>query len=65
MPAARGMELGRVVEMEVEGMSLVRNRKQPFTRAQIEFWQTIKNNNDPVVSEPPGELNFLSGYVVF
>jgi DNA-binding transcriptional LysR family regulator len=58
LAAARGMELGRVVEVEVEGMSLVRNiymvrnRKQPFTRAQIEFWQTIKNSNDPVVSIP-------------
>lgn len=58
LSAARGMELGRVVEVEVEGMDLVRNiymvrnRKQPFTRAQVEFWQTIKNNNDPVVSTP-------------
>lgn len=54
LAAARGMELGRVVEVEVEGMNLirniylVRNRKQPCTRAQTEFWQAIINKNVPV-----------------
>jgi DNA-binding transcriptional LysR family regulator len=48
LAAARGLELGRVVEVEVAGMSLsrkiylVRNRKQPLTRAQTEFWQFIQ-----------------------
>lgn len=56
LAAARGMELGRVVEVEVEGMNLVRNlymvrnRKQLFTRAQIEFWQSVKNDNKDVAS---------------
>jgi DNA-binding transcriptional LysR family regulator len=50
LAASRGLELGRVVEVEVEGMELsrniylVRNRKQPFTRAQMEFWQFIKED---------------------
>jgi LysR family transcriptional regulator, transcriptional activator of the cysJI operon len=49
LAASRGLELGRVVEVEVEGMPLsrkiylVRNRKQPLTRAQTEFWQFIKD----------------------
>jgi len=52
LAASRGLELGRVVEVEVEGMQLsrniylVRNRKQPFTRAQTEFWKFIKDGND-------------------
>ena len=49
LAASRGLELGRIVEVEVEGMQLsrdiylVRNRKQPLTRAQTEFWQFIKD----------------------
>ena len=48
LAAARGMELGRVVEVEVEGMSLqrniyiMRNRRFPPTRAQAEFWEYMK-----------------------
>ncbi len=54
LAASRGLELGRVVEVEVEGMQLsrniylVRNRKQPLTRAQMEFWQFIKDGNDAI-----------------
>jgi len=64
--AARGMELGRVVEVEVEGMNLVRNiymvrnRKQPCTRAQTEFWQTIKTRTTRGFNVP-GELDFCQG----
>ncbi len=49
LAASRGLELGRIVEVEIEGMQLsrniyiVRNRKQPLTRAQTEFWQFIKD----------------------
>jgi DNA-binding transcriptional LysR family regulator len=63
LAAARGMELGRVVEVEVEGMNLmrniylVRNRKQPLTRAQVEFWQFIKNDNTASASN---ELELLA-----
>ena len=54
LAASRGLELGRVVEVEVEGMQLsrkiyiVRNRKQPLTRAQTEFWQFIKDGSDVI-----------------
>ncbi len=47
LAAARGLELGRIVEVEVQGMSLnrciylARNRRFPLTRAQIEFWDFV------------------------
>jgi DNA-binding transcriptional LysR family regulator len=59
LAAARGMELGRIVEVEVEGMNLVRNiymvrnRKQPCTRAQVEFWQNINNDISAIASVSP------------
>lgn len=45
--AARGVALGRVVEITVEGMGLyrniylARNRRQPLARAQAKFWKYI------------------------
>lgn len=45
LAAARGIALGRVVEVEVEGLKLARNifmarsRRQPLTRAQVKFWE--------------------------
>lgn len=48
LAAQRGLELGRIVEVAVEGMQLkrkiflVRNRRFPPTRAQAEFWAFIK-----------------------
>ena len=51
LAAARGLALGRVVEIEVEGMSLrraiflARNRRFPTTRAQSEFWDFVKQSN--------------------
>lgn len=49
LAAARGLELGRIVEVKVEGMTLqrnlymVRNRRFPTTRAQAEFWAFVKS----------------------
>jgi len=51
LAASRGLELGRVVEVEVEGMQLqrkiylARNRSFPPTRAQAEFWAFIKSES--------------------
>jgi DNA-binding transcriptional LysR family regulator len=45
LAAARGLETGSVVKVDVEGFSLsrflymIRNRRFPASRAQIEFWQ--------------------------
>ncbi|MBI5950158.1 MAG: LysR family transcriptional regulator [Chloroflexi bacterium] len=47
LAAARGLALGRIVEVSVEGMSLARNiylarnRRHPFTRAQEKFWEFV------------------------
>jgi DNA-binding transcriptional LysR family regulator len=48
LAAARGLELGRVVEIKVDGMPLSRKlymarcRRNPATRAQAEFWEFVK-----------------------
>ncbi|PWH11925.1 MAG: hypothetical protein DDG60_15840 [Anaerolineae bacterium] len=48
LAATRGIELGRLVEIEVQGMKLtrnlymVRNRRQILTRMQVEFWEFVK-----------------------
>ncbi len=47
LAAARGMALGRVVEVSIEGMELsrniylARNRQQAPTRAQAKFWEYV------------------------
>ena len=47
LAAARGIALGRIVEVSVEGMELsrniylARNRRQPLTRAQAKFWEYV------------------------
>ena len=47
LAAARGLELGRIVEVKVVGMKLfrkmylARNQKYPTTRAQSEFWEFV------------------------
>jgi DNA-binding transcriptional LysR family regulator len=57
LAAARGLELERVVEVEVEGMELTRkiylarNRKQSLTRAQVEFWQFIRDSKEQIGSQ--------------
>jgi DNA-binding transcriptional LysR family regulator len=51
LAAARGLELGRIVEVEVQGMPLkrkiflVRNRRFPPTRAQAEFWAYLNSES--------------------
>lgn len=53
LAAARGIALGRLVEVEVEGMELTRklymgrNRRQPLTRMQVEFWEFVKKSRQP------------------
>lgn len=53
LAAARGIELGRLVEVQIEGMKLTRslymarNRRQPLTRMQVEFWEFIKKAQLP------------------
>ncbi len=53
LAAARGIALGRLVEVKVEGMELtrnlymLRNRRQPLTRLQVEFWEFIKKARQP------------------
>lgn len=61
LAAARGLENGRVVEVEVEGMDLfrkiylARNQRFPTTRAQSEFWEFVLKPQVEImkpVSEP-------------
>jgi DNA-binding transcriptional LysR family regulator len=48
LAAWRGIALGRLVEVSVEGMELsrniylARNRRQPLTRAQSKFWEYVE-----------------------
>lgn len=47
LAARRGLELGNIVEISVEGLSLsrqifiVRNRRLPLTKSQSEFWNFV------------------------
>ena len=49
LAACHGLELGKIVEVSVEGMTLkrniylARNRRLPPTRAQTEFWESVKS----------------------
>lgn len=53
LAATRGIALGRLVEVQVEGMELtrnlymLRNHRQPLTRMQVEFWEFIKKAREP------------------
>lgn len=57
LAASRGLELGRIVEVEVEGMSLfrkiylARNQRFPATRAQSEFWDFVLEPEVDLVSQ--------------
>jgi DNA-binding transcriptional LysR family regulator len=57
LAASRGLELGRIVEVEVEGMSLfrkiylARNQRFPATRAQSEFWDFVLETEADLVSQ--------------
>lgn len=50
LAAARGIALGRIVEVSVEGMELsrniylARNRRQALTRAQAKFWEYVSQS---------------------
>ncbi len=52
LAAARGIALGRIVEVAVEGMALTRNiylarnRRQPLTRAQTKFWEYVNETKN-------------------
>jgi DNA-binding transcriptional LysR family regulator len=57
LAAARGIELGRIVEVEVDGMKLyrkiylARNQRFPSTRAQNEFWKFVHQSEVDVVRQ--------------
>ena len=57
LAAARGIELGRAVEVKVEGMNLyrkiylARNQRFPTTRAQSEFWDFVHQPQIELVSQ--------------
>jgi DNA-binding transcriptional LysR family regulator len=59
---ARGLELGRIVEVDVEGMKLnrkiylARNQRFPITRAQSEFWDFVHQVEVEMVSHIPTPL---------
>lgn len=61
LAAARSLEIGRVVEVAVEGMNLfrniylARNQRFPTTRAQSEFWEFVLNPQIELM-EPVSEL---------
>jgi DNA-binding transcriptional LysR family regulator len=54
LAAARGLALSKVIEVTVEGMALTRNlyiarnRRQPLTRAQTEFWEYVKRSQNEI-----------------
>ncbi|HEY6072116.1 MAG TPA: selenium metabolism-associated LysR family transcriptional regulator [Anaerolineales bacterium] len=52
LAAARGIALGRIVEVAIEGLELsrniymARNLRRPFTRAQAKFWDFVGQTNE-------------------
>ncbi len=54
LAAARGLELGRIVEIRVDGMALSRKiylahcQKQPCTLAQSEFWNFVAQQHEQI-----------------
>lgn len=62
LAAARGLALGRIVEVSVEGMSLARNiylarnRRHPFTRAQEKFWEFVTNTKAEIQTAGQAEI---------
>lgn len=57
LAAARGVELGRIVEVEVDEMKLyrkiylARNQRFPATRAQNEFWSFVHQSEVEMVRQ--------------
>jgi len=62
LAAARGLALGRIVEVSVEGMNLTRNiylarnRRQSFTRAQAKFWEFVVGTKDKIQNTGRAEI---------
>lgn len=56
LAATRGLELGRIVEVQVDGMSLqrciylARNNRFPATRAQTEFWDFVISSKNALLA---------------
>jgi DNA-binding transcriptional LysR family regulator len=56
LAAARGLELGRVVEVKIEGMPLSRTlymarcQRHPATRSQSEFWDFVREHMGQTVA---------------
>jgi DNA-binding transcriptional LysR family regulator len=63
LAASRGIALGRVVEVSVEGMELTRNiymarnRRQLLTKAQVKFWDFVKNSKPDLQVEKPNPVS--------
>jgi DNA-binding transcriptional LysR family regulator len=61
LAAIRGLELGCVVEVDVDGMDLyrkiylARSRQLPSTRSKLEFWDSVKSHNRERVKTRLGE----------
>lgn len=57
LAAARGLELGRAIEVKVEGMNLyrkiylARNQRFPDTRALVEFWDFVHHPEVELVQQ--------------
>jgi DNA-binding transcriptional LysR family regulator len=59
LAAQRGLELGYISEIAVDGLTLrrdiflARNRRVPYTKAQVEFWNFVKTANLKIVNSLP------------
>jgi DNA-binding transcriptional LysR family regulator len=62
LAAARGLALGRIVEVSVEGMELTRsiylarNRRQSLTRAQAKFWEFVSSTREEIQNTGRAEI---------
>jgi DNA-binding transcriptional LysR family regulator len=65
LAASRGIALGRVVEVAVEDMGLTcnifmaRNRRQLLTKAQVKFWDFVKNSKPEIRVDKPSQVSGL------
>jgi DNA-binding transcriptional LysR family regulator len=65
LAASRGIALGRVVEVAVEDMGLTRNiymarnRRQLLTKAQVKFWDFVKNSKSEIRVDKPNQVSGL------
>lgn len=62
LAAARGLALGRIVEVSVEGINLTRNiylarnRNNPLTRAQAKFWDFVLSKRHEIQIPKPMDV---------